>query len=122
MGRISWPPTTVSTSLHSVGDDDLSWHPRIHGAGVITDLTLFIVGVAGGRLGELVFFGSGSVGSSAIGLLSTQTDLVGRAVVVDPDNFDSQRNPYRYPASTGTETGPKAPWTAGLLSGSGWTA
>lgn len=75
-----------------------------------------------GRLDQVVFFGSGSVGSSAVGLLSTQQDLTGCASVVDPDTFDPQRNPYRCPASTGTETGAKADWTASLLRTAGWDA
>ena len=80
------------------------------------------VGRAEGRLSQVVFFGSGSVGSSAAGLLATQDNLTGRAFVVDPDTFDPQRNPYRYPASTGAETGPKAEWAAGLLRAAGWTS
>jgi hypothetical protein len=73
-------------------------------------------------LDHVVFFGSGSVGSSAIGLLATQQNVTGRASVVDPDTFDPERNPYRYPAATGAETGAKAGWTAGLLRAAGWDA
>lgn len=73
-------------------------------------------------LDQVVFFGSGSVGSSAIGLLVTQAKLANSVVIVDPDTFDSQRNPFRYPASMGSETGTKAKWTAGLLQSVGWDA
>jgi hypothetical protein len=79
-------------------------------------------GLAQGRLDHVVFFGSGSVGSSAAGLLASQVNVTGRASVVDPDPFDPQRNPYRYPASTGGETGAKAEWAAGLLRAAGWDA
>lgn len=75
-----------------------------------------------GRSLELVFFGSGSVGSSALGLIGCQAGLTGTADVVDADAFDPQRNPFRYPACTGAETGPKAEWTAGLLRARGWEA
>lgn len=71
---------------------------------------------------DVVLFGAGSVGSSAAGLLACDPGTSGTAVVVDPDSFDPSRNPYRYPASTGTERGPKATWVAGLLSRAGWTA
>jgi hypothetical protein len=102
--------------MHVRADDEFVWNLWDYRNQPAPEIEL-----ASGRL-DVVFFGSGSVGSSAVGLLSTRADLVGRAVVVDPDTFDSQRNPYRYPASTGTEMGPKARWTAGLLSASGWTA
>jgi hypothetical protein len=74
------------------------------------------------RLEQVVFFGSGSVGSSAIGIAGTQRGLKGSASVVDPDTFDPDRNPFRYPASTGLESGPKAAWTADLLRTAGWEA
>lgn len=77
---------------------------------------------AGSRPLDLVFFGSGSVGSSAVGVLSCLGELTGTAVVVDADTYDPQRNPYRYPASTGSEAGPKAEWTAALLRAAGWQA
>lgn len=80
------------------------------------------VGAASGRLDGVVFFGSGSVGSSAAGLLMAQKGVTGNASVVDPDPFDPGRNPFRYPSSTGQEAGPKAEWAAGLLEAAGWAA
>lgn len=71
---------------------------------------------------DVVLFGAGSVGSSTAGLLVCDPGTSGTIVVVDPDSFDPVRNPYRYPASTGTERGPKADWVAGLLSKAGWRA
>lgn len=79
-------------------------------------------GPIGGRLDHVVFFGAGSVGSSATGVLVTQDGLTGRVAIVDPDTFDAERNPYRYPAATGAEHGSKAKWTAGLLQAAGWDA
>lgn len=69
----------------------------------------------------LLFAAAGSVNSSAAAQLMGLR-MPGRAVVVDPDAFDSERNPYRYPASTGTTEGAKATWVAGLLSAAGWDA
>jgi hypothetical protein len=71
---------------------------------------------------EVVFFGTGSVGSSGAGLLACDPRTTGTAVMVDPDHYDPARNPYRYPASTGLEAGAKAAWTARLLTGAGWHA
>jgi len=71
---------------------------------------------------EVVFFGTGSVGSSGGGLLVCDTSGRGTVITVDPDHFDPGRNPYRYPASVGSEGGPKAAWIAGLLAGAGWQA
>ena len=71
---------------------------------------------------QVVFFGAGSVGSSTVGVATCIPGLTGTAVVVDPDSFDPKQNPYRYPASLGTETGPKAMWLLGLLKKAGWSA
>lgn len=71
---------------------------------------------------DVVFFGAGSVGSSAVGVLSCVPGLAGNAVVVDPDMFDPARNPYRYPVARGTETGPKAEWLSEVLNRVGWNA
>ena len=71
---------------------------------------------------DLALLGAGSVGSSCAGLLICDPETAGAAIVVDPDCFDPSRNPYRYPASTGTEDGPKSEWVAGLLRAAGWDA
>ncbi|MBF6558264.1 MAG: hypothetical protein IVW52_19355 [Acidimicrobiales bacterium] len=71
---------------------------------------------------DVVFFGAGSVGSSAAGVLNCTDELHGHAVLVDSDTFDPTRNTYRYPTSLGTETGPKASWVRDLLVARGWTA
>jgi hypothetical protein len=71
---------------------------------------------------DTVFFGTGSVGSSAAGVLICTDDVRGSAVLVDRDTFDPTRNTYRYPASLGSEAGPKATWVKGLLTAAGWTA
>ena len=69
---------------------------------------------------DIVLFGAGSVGSSTAGLLVMTPTLSGRINAVDPDTFDPERNPYRYPALIGTETGSKAEWVADALAQSGW--
>ncbi|HUY48407.1 MAG TPA: hypothetical protein VMV92_22210 [Streptosporangiaceae bacterium] len=74
-----------------------------------------------GRL-RVVLAGAGSVGTSVAGMLAFFPELDGRASVVDPEDFDPVRNPFRYPALTGGETGPKATWTARLLRNAGWRA
>jgi hypothetical protein len=71
---------------------------------------------------DLVFFGTGSVGSSGGALLMCDAGSTGTVVTVDPDLYDPVRNPYRYPASTGREAGPKAAWIRGLLERAGWRA
>lgn len=71
---------------------------------------------------DLAAFGAGSVGSSFVGLMTGLPTVTGTAVVVDKDAFDPTRNPYRYPASCGTESGSKAVWLSSLLSGAGWSA
>jgi hypothetical protein len=69
---------------------------------------------------SLAVLGAGSVGSSVVGVLACLSEVTGRVVVVDDDAFDPARNPYRYPASTGGERGPKAIWLAGILEQLGW--
>ena len=71
---------------------------------------------------DLAFLGCGSVGSSTVGVLACVEGLTGDASCVDPDHFDPDRNPYRYPAAAGVESGPKADWLAELLQRSGWNA
>jgi len=71
---------------------------------------------------ELLFAGCGSVGSSAVAALACD-DLNGlHATTVDSDDFDPERNTYRYPAATMTAAAPKADWTAGLLREAGAVA
>ena len=48
--------------------------------------------------------------------------LTGEAIAVDPEDFDPARNPFRYPALSGGETGAKATWAAALLQNAGWEA
>ena len=64
----------------------------------------------------------GSVGSSVAGALVFCPGLTGEAIAVDPEDFDPARNPFRYPALSGGETGAKATWAAGLLQNAGWAA
>lgn len=71
---------------------------------------------------RLAVFGCGSVGSSCAAVLVCVDELAGEVWPVDPDSIDPSRNPYRYPALIGTETGPKADWVADLLRNIGWTA
>jgi hypothetical protein len=71
---------------------------------------------------DLLFLGTGSVGSSAAGVLACMEEMRGQATVVDGDTFDPARNTYRYPASLGTEVGPKAIWVKGLFTAAGWAA
>lgn len=67
----------------------------------------------------VLFAGCGSVGSSAAAALACD-DLTGmEAVTVDGDDFDSAKNPYRYPAALGHENGSKAAWVADLLTTAG---
>lgn len=69
---------------------------------------------------ELLFAGAGSVNSSAAAILMNSAR--GHAAIVDPDAFDSARNPYRYPAAVGETVGPKASWIADMLRSAGWKA
>jgi len=71
---------------------------------------------------SVALLGGGSAGSSTAGILVMVHGLGGRAVVVDDDDFDPYRNPYRYPAATSDVSGPKAEWLAGLLRAAGWDA
>ncbi len=71
---------------------------------------------------HIVLAGAGSVGTSVVGMLALCPELRGDAVVVDPEEFDSTRNPFRYPVLLGSETGPKAPWAAAVLERAGWRA
>lgn len=74
---------------------------------------------AAGPPPPLVLFGAGSVNSSAAAMLALLPHA-GVATVVDPDTFDRQRNPYRYPAALPTTGGGKAAWVAGILRDAGW--
>lgn len=69
---------------------------------------------------QVALLGCGSVGSSAAGVLACVPDLRGTAWPIDPDTFDPDRNPYRYPAATGSESGSKATWVAAVLKNAGW--
>lgn len=71
---------------------------------------------------KIALLGCGSVGSSVAGALTCVEGLSGEAGCVDPDHFDPDRNPYRYPTATGAESGPKADWLAGLLGQFGWAS
>lgn len=50
------------------------------------------------------------------------SDVTGQAIVVDDDQFDTDRNPFRYPSATAATGGLKAEWLATLLKGAGWEA
>lgn len=63
---------------------------------------------------------AGSVGSSAAAILATSPGVRGSAVIVDLDTLDPLRNPFRYPALTGMETGPKSEWVSRFLREAGW--
>jgi hypothetical protein len=67
----------------------------------------------------IALLGAGSIGSSTAALLSFGRDA-GAADVVDPDSFDPDRNPYRYPAATTATAGSKAAWAARMLGIAGW--
>lgn len=69
----------------------------------------------------LAVIGAGSIGSSVAGLLAA-TGPGGEVALVDADEFDPQRNPYRYPAATKATSGLKTAWLASILSESGWRA
>lgn len=69
---------------------------------------------------RVLLAGAGSVGTSVAGMLVFCPGLTGEAFVVDPEDFDPVRNPFRYPALAGGETGPKATWAACLLQNAGW--
>lgn len=71
---------------------------------------------------RILLAGAGSVGTSVAGMLVFCPGLAGEAMVVDPEDFDPARNPFRYPALAGGETGGKATWAARLLQKAGWEA
>lgn len=68
----------------------------------------------------VLFAGCGSVGSSAVASLSMSPGLRGAVTLVDVEDFDSTRNPFRYPALRGDESGTKTTWAASLLASAGW--
>lgn len=71
---------------------------------------------------RVLLAGAGSVGTSVAGILCLCTGVTGVAVLVDPEDFDPDRNPFRYPALTGTEQGGKAAWASSTLRRAGWAA
>lgn len=71
---------------------------------------------------DIAFFGAGSVGSSAVGVSMMIEGLKANATVVDNDDFDPSRNPFRYPSARCDVTGPKAKWLAKLLTSASWHA
>lgn len=71
---------------------------------------------------RVLLAGAGSVGTSVTGMLIFCPGLTGEAIVVDPEDFDPARNPFRYPALAGGEAGAKATWAARLLQNAGWEA
>ena len=71
---------------------------------------------------RVLLAGTGSVGTSVAGALVFCRGLTGEAIAVDPEDFDPARNPFRYPALSGGETGAKATWAACLLQKAGWAA
>jgi hypothetical protein len=70
---------------------------------------------------RIAVLGCGSVGTSASAMLAFER-LSGICTAVDGDSFDPRRNPFRYPALLGTETGQKAPWVSDVLSRAGWAS
>ncbi len=70
---------------------------------------------------RIAILGCGSVGTSASAMLALE-QLSGTCTAVDGDSFDPRRNPFRYPALLGTETGQKAPWVSDVLSRAGWAS
>jgi len=82
----------------------------------------------------LVVAGVGSVGTSALALLagclapalavadSPSTAFLAEIITVDSDTFDPKRNPFRYPALLGNETGHKAVHMADRLTALGLPA
>jgi hypothetical protein len=69
----------------------------------------------------LLMAAAGSVNSSAAAQImgfGAGTSVT----VVDPDDFDPVRNPYRYPAAVPGVHGPKADWVAEMLRSGGWRA
>ena len=74
------------------------------------------------RWEPLALLGTGSVGTSAVAALACDDVTRLEAVLIDPDTFDPDRNPYRYPACVGGETGYKAQWASALLRSMGASA
>jgi len=71
------------------------------------------------RWPAVAWLGCGSVNSSAGAALACE-DLQGlTAWTIDGDHFDPGHNSFRYPASTGAETGDKASWLSGILRSAG---
>lgn len=103
----------------SPGDDHLVWN--------LIDYRRTPASLASGPIGAgkrlyVLLAGAGSVGTSVAGILVFCPAVAGEVTVVDPEGFDPVRNPFRYPALTGGETGSKATWTARLLQDAGWQA
>lgn len=71
---------------------------------------------------RVALLGCGSVGSSSAAVLACIDELTGEIWLVDPDTIDPARNPFRYPALTGRETGEKATWLQQTLTNAGWKA
>jgi hypothetical protein len=69
---------------------------------------------------NILLAAAGSVGSSAAAILAASPGVKGAAVIVDLDTLDPLRNPFRYPALTGAETGPKSEWVSNFLREAGW--
>jgi hypothetical protein len=68
----------------------------------------------------VLFAGCGSVGGSAVAVLSMSPGVRGSAALLDVEEFDPVRNPFRYPALRGGEIGVKTMWAAPLLAAAGW--
>ncbi|GIL37012.1 hypothetical protein [Phycicoccus sp. DTK01] len=93
-----------------------------HRLRLVNDQDLAVTDPAAGfEVGRTGFLGVGSVGTSAMALLATACSPVLNGslpaaawsaalevTAVDNDAFDPDRNPYRYPALLGGETGKKA--------------
>lgn len=71
---------------------------------------------------RIAILGAGSIGSSVVGVQVMVSEVMGEAVVVDDDQFDGDRNPYRYPSATAATSGLKAEWLGTLLEAAGWEA
>lgn len=66
--------------------------------------------------------GTGSVGTSIVALLAMSPGVRGELDAIDSDTFQPHRNPFRYPALRGDETGSKTAWAQALLRSAGWQA
>lgn len=67
----------------------------------------------------VALLGCGSVNSSAVAALTCENLHGLTSWTIDTDKFDLGHNPFRYPASTGAETGDKAAWLSAILRRSG---